>query len=307
MEKTEQAKTRAEDAEGMESVKSSEMPSLKEASAVWWRIGILSFGGPAAQIALMHRMIVDEKGWLTERQFLNALSFCMMLPGPEAMQLATYAGWRLHGTLGGLIAGLAFVLPGALVVLVLAAAYALFGQAPLAASLFMGIKAAVLIIVLEALLRVSKKALDGVAHLWIAALAFIGIFFFETPFPRIILAAGLYGVWHGAQLGGEEKTDESVGSSGHQSAAHAGVSQTPSHLTTLRTIAIWLCIWVLPPDAARLARSHGNFWHNRAVLFQTGDRHIWRCLCRARLYGAGCSQSLWLAKRCGDARWLGVG
>ncbi|WP_321337923.1 chromate efflux transporter [uncultured Cohaesibacter sp.] len=246
MEKTEQAKTRAEDAEGMESVKSSEMPSLKEASAVWWRIGILSFGGPAAQIALMHRMIVDEKGWLTERQFLNALSFCMMLPGPEAMQLATYAGWRLHGTLGGLIAGLAFVLPGALVVLILAAAYALIGQAPLAASLFMGIKAAVLIIVLEALLRVSRKALDGVAHWWIAALAFIGIFFFETPFPLIILAAGLYGVWHGAQLGGEEKTDESVGSSGHQSAAHAGVSQTPSHLTTLRTIAIWLCIWVLP-------------------------------------------------------------
>ncbi len=230
-------------------VDSADTPTLGEASAVWWRIGILSFGGPAAQIALMHRMIVDEKRWLSERQFLNALSFCMMLPGPEAMQLATYAGWRLHGTLGGLIAGLAFVLPGALVVLLLAGAYALFGQAPLAASLFMGIKAAVLIIVLEALLRVSKKALDGRAHWLIAALSFIGIFFFQAPFPLIILAAGLYGVWHGARLGLEREVEmagEPAGPFTYASQAQARVNRSFSHLATLRTVFIWLCIWLLP-------------------------------------------------------------
>ncbi|WP_245418118.1 chromate efflux transporter [Cohaesibacter haloalkalitolerans] len=220
-------------------------PTLGEASAVWWRIGVLSFGGPAAQIALMHRMIVDEKGWLSERQFLNALSFCMMLPGPEAMQLATYAGWRLHGVVGGLVAGLAFVLPGALVVLLLSGAYALFGEAPLAASLFMGIKAAVLVIVLEALFRVSRKALDGLAHWLIAALAFIAIFFFSAPFPLIILCAGLYGAWHGFCLGrqGEDAGGVVRGdlvASGQQSDLLVPLGQT------VRTIAIWLCIWLVP-------------------------------------------------------------
>nr|WP_321981636.1 chromate efflux transporter [uncultured Cohaesibacter sp.] len=231
---------------GVDSVDRADTPTLGEASAVWWRIGLLSFGGPAAQIALMHRLIVDEKSWLSERQFLNALSFCMMLPGPEAMQLATYAGWRLHGVLGGLIAGLAFVLPGALVVLLLAGAYALFGQAPLAASLFMGIKAAVLIIVLEALLRVSKKALDGMAHWLIAALSFIGIFFFQAPFPLIILAAGLYGVWHGTRLGAEKKTGESDRPAAYSPEVQIGSGQRVSYLATLRTILIWLCIWLLP-------------------------------------------------------------
>lgn len=231
---------------GVDSVDRADTPTLGEASAVWWRIGLLSFGGPAAQIALMHRLIVDEKSWLSERQFLNALSFCMMLPGPEAMQLATYAGWRLHGVLGGLIAGLAFVLPGALVVLLLAGVYALFGQAPLAASLFMGIKAAVLIIVLEALLRVSKKALDGMAHWLIAALSFIGIFFFQAPFPLIILAAGLYGVWHGTRLRPEKRTGASDRPVAYSPEAQIGIGQRVSYIATLRTILIWLCIWLLP-------------------------------------------------------------
>ena len=209
-------------------------PTFAEASSVWWRIGILSFGGPAAQIALMHRMIVDEKGWLTERQFLNALSFCMMLPGPEAMQLATYAGWRLHGVLGGLMAGLAFVIPGALVILGLAAFYVLYGQAPLAASLFLGIKAAVLIIVLEALLRVAKKALDGLAHWLIAAFAFIAIFFLEWPFPVIIALAAAYGFWHGERL--SKKGDEEDMQSG----------TSVSFVGTIRTVAIWLAVWLAP-------------------------------------------------------------
>ena len=209
-------------------------PSLRQANAVWWRIGLLSFGGPAAQIALMHRMVVEEKNWLSERQFLNTLSFCMMLPGPEAMQLATYTGWRLHGTVGGLIAGLAFVIPGAFVILCLAAAYAIWGQAPLAASLFTGIKASVLIIVLEALLRVAKKALDGVAHWLIAGFAFVAIFFFELPFPLIIAVAALYGIWHGERLSNGGMEDEQQ--------HHQPVSLSK----TLTTISMWLVIWIAP-------------------------------------------------------------
>ena len=139
-------------------------PSLGEATRTWARIGLLSFGGPAAQIALMHRILVDEKKWLTETLYLNALSFCMLLPGPEAMQLATYAGWRLHGARGGMAAGLLFVLPGACVVLALSVIYAAFGRLPLVEALFFGVKAAVLVIVVEALLRISKRALKGPAH-----------------------------------------------------------------------------------------------------------------------------------------------
>jgi chromate transporter len=145
-------------------VEARHSPSRAEAFMVWLRIGLLSFGGPAAQIALMHREIVDKKQWLSERQYLNALSFCMLLPGPEAMQLATYVGWRLHGTIGGLIAGLLFVLPGAIVVFALAAIYAVYGEVSLVATFFIGVKAAVIIVVVEALIKVSKRALHLPEH-----------------------------------------------------------------------------------------------------------------------------------------------
>ena len=161
--------------------------------AVFWRIGILSFGGPAAQIALMHRVLVEEERWLDEPRFLGALSFCMLLPGPEAMQLATYSGWQLRGVPGGLLAGLLFVVPGALVVLGLAMLYAAGGHLPLVAALFLGIKGAVLVIVIEALLRVANRALHSAVHWIVAALAFVGIFFLSVPFPVIILVAGLTG------------------------------------------------------------------------------------------------------------------
>ena len=133
-------------------------PTLLEATKVWLKIGLLSFGGPAAQIALMHREVVEERSWLSEQQYLNALSFCMLLPGPEAMQLATYSGWRLHGVIGGLIAGLLFVLPGAAVMLGLGMVYAYFGAVPLVSALFLGVKAVVVVIVLEALLRVAEES-----------------------------------------------------------------------------------------------------------------------------------------------------
>ncbi len=204
--------------------------SLSDATSAFARIGVLSFGGPAAQIALMHRVLVEEKNWLTERQYLNALSFCMLLPGPEAMQLATYAGWRLHGVVGGLIAGLLFVLPGAAVMLVLAIIYALVGDVPLVSALFLGIKAAVLVIVIEALLRVARKALHLPQHWVIAALAFVGIFFLNLPFPLIIFAAALYGFFTGS-----EEADETDQVSG----------RVPT-MMTMRTLVLWLAIWWLP-------------------------------------------------------------
>ncbi|MEQ1713547.1 MAG: chromate transporter, partial [Hyphomicrobium sp.] len=169
------------------------VPSFIEALATWARIGLLSFGGPTAQIALMHRIIVDEKKWLDEQQYLSALSFCMLLPGPEAMQLATYAGWRLHGLKGGLAAGLLFVLPGALVVLALSMIYAAFGNVPVIEAIFFGIKAAVLVIVVEALLRISKRALKLKEHWIIAAISFVAIFFLGASFPLIVLAAAIFG------------------------------------------------------------------------------------------------------------------
>ena len=171
----------------------SSKPSFTEALALWGRIGILSFGGPAGQIALMHRMLVDERRWISEERFLHALNFCMLLPGPEAMQLATYVGWRLHGTIGGLAAGLLFVLPGAFVVLGLSIAYAYYGQVPMVEAAFLGVKAAVLVIVVEALLRVARRALRGPYDVAIAAAAFIAIFFFAAPFPLIVATAAAIG------------------------------------------------------------------------------------------------------------------
>jgi len=178
----------------------AEKPSLIEACRVWGIIGLLSFGGPAGQISLMHRYLVDKHRWLSEGQYLNALSFCMLLPGPEAMQLATYSGWKLHGVRGGLIAGLLFVLPGALVVLVLAWLYALYGNMSVFSAAFVGVKAAVVVIVIEALLRVAKRAL-GTQLSWIlAALAFVALFFFNVPFPIVVLTAGVIGYFAADQL-----------------------------------------------------------------------------------------------------------
>lgn len=160
---------------------------------VFGRIGLLSFGGPAGQIALMHRELVERRGWLAEAEFLRALSFCMLLPGPEAMQLATYAGWRRGGLAGGLVAGGLFVLPGAAVVFLLAALYAAFGHLPAIAALFLGIKAAVVAIVIEALVRVSRRALRGRGERLIAAAAFAAIYALSLPYPLVVLAAGLAG------------------------------------------------------------------------------------------------------------------
>ncbi len=203
-------------------------PSRAEAARVFAWIGLLSFGGPAAQIGLMHRMLVDETGWLSERRFLNALGFCMFLPGPEAMQLATYAGWRLHGVAGGLVAGLLFVLPGAAVMLALAWGYAVWGGVPAVDALFLGVKAAVLVIVVEALLRVARRALKGPLPWAIAVAAFVGIFFLGLPFPAIVALAALTGAVALPGSGG--------------AAAPPGVPWR----RTARTVAVWLAVWLVP-------------------------------------------------------------
>jgi chromate transporter len=206
-------------------------PSFGEALRVWARIGVLSFGGPAGQIALMHRVLVDEKRWIDEPRFLSALNFCMLLPGPEATQLATYVGWRLHGVKGGLAAGLLFVLPGAVVMLALSMLYAGLGKLPVAQAVFVGIQAAVLAIVVEALLRVARRALEDRADWLIAAAAFAGIFFLKVPFPLIVIAAALLGFWRG------------IGRASDDAAAPV---PAVSALATARTVAIWLAIWVVP-------------------------------------------------------------
>ena len=164
-------------------------PTFNEALKVWFKIGCLSFGGPAGQIALMHRILVDDKKWVDEPRFLHALNFCMLLPGPEAQQLATYIGWLLHGVRGGLVAGVLFVIPGALVMLGLSLLYALGQGVPAIDGALFGIKAAVLVIVVEALIRIGKRSLKTQTLIALAALAFIGIFFFAVPFPLIVIGA----------------------------------------------------------------------------------------------------------------------
>lgn len=216
-------------------------PSLSDLTRTFARIGLLSFGGPAAQIALMHKVLVDECKWLTEKDYLSALSFCMLLPGPEAMQLATWAGWRLHGTKGGLIAGGLFVLPGALVVLALSMAYAAWGDLPLMQALFLGVQAAVIAIVIEALIRVARRALKGHAAYVIAIGAFLGLFVFNLPFPLIILAAGIWGL---------------ITARGIRTAVPEAAAPR-----TGATLMLWLAIWLVP-----LAL----LWVTGGILFDVG-------------------------------------
>jgi chromate transporter len=167
--------------------------SGREAFWTWARIAMLSFGGPAGQIAVMHRILVDEKKWISERRFLHALNYCMLLPGPEAQQLAVYIGWLMHRIRGGVVSGTLFILPGLVSLGVLSWIYAAYGQVGLVASLFFGLKAAVLAVVLDAVVRIGRRALKSRALIGVAAAAFVAIFVFAVPFPLIILAAGAFG------------------------------------------------------------------------------------------------------------------
>jgi chromate transporter len=223
-------------------------PTFGEMVGVFAKIGCLSFGGPAGQIALMHRELVEDRRWISEERFLHALNYCMVLPGPEAQQLATYIGWLIHGTRGGLAAGILFLVPGLILILVLSAIYALYQGNLAFDALFFGLKAAVLAIVAEAVLRVGRRSLKNRFMLGLAAASFLAIFAFHVPFPIIVLTAGLIGFF-GARLRPELFKARGHEGSGPGSGVYLVLAEPVAErgiLPALRTIAIWGALWVAP-------------------------------------------------------------
>jgi chromate transporter len=249
--------------------------SLGEATRVWARVAALSFGGPAGQIAVMHRILVEEKRWISEERFLHALNYCMLLPGPEAQQLAIYIGWLLHRTKGGLIAGTLFVLPGLAAIMVLSWLYALLGNLAPVAALFFGLKAAVLAIVLEAVRRIGGRALRNNVMRAIAAAAFVGIFFLAMPFPAIVLAAGLIG-YVGSRAGWRAFAGNG-GGHGPSGAAPAAQEtalgdEVPDHARpdlgwSLRISATLLVLWLAPVAALFALLGPDNVFSRIALFF----------------------------------------
>ena len=251
--------------------------SLGEAFWVWLRIAALSFGGPAGQIAVMHRILVDEKRWIGEQRFLHALNYCMLLPGPEAQQLATYIGWLMHKTRGGIVAGALFVLPGAISIMALSWIYALYGRVGIVSALFFGLKCAVLAVVLQAVVRIGSRALKNTIMRGLAAAAFIFIFFLGVPFPVIVLAAGLIGYFggragisafqvgggHGATKGAIVEDADTL--LGEELPDHAN----PTLGQSLRQALVWLVLWLAPVAALLLLLGGTNVFTQIATFFST--------------------------------------
>lgn len=222
----------------------AEAVPFRAALRTWMLIGLASYGGPAAQISLMHRVLVEDRKWISESQFTHALNFCMLLPGPEAMQLATYAGWLLHGYRGGIAAGILFVLPGFAAILALSLVYTAFGDVALVEGLFFGLKAAVLAVVVEALARIGSRVLKNAVMAAIAAVAFVGIFFLALPFPVIVAAALLLGY-----LGGRFRPGTFAVVRGRQAGEREDLRQFSTARPLVRTVrvaGIWLAIWFAP-------------------------------------------------------------
>lgn len=252
--------------------------SLGEAFRVWARVAMLSFGGPAGQIAVMHRILVEEKRWIGENRFLHALNYCMLLPGPEAQQLATYIGWLMHRTLSGLIAGVLFVLPGVISIMALSIVYALFGKVGIVSALFFGLKAAVLAVVLQAVVRIGSKALKNRIMVGLAAAAFVAIFFLGVPFPVIVLTAGVIGFIGGRagmlafQIGGghgPSKDSEQVADAdallGEELPAHA----RPTIARALWVSVICRALWLVPVAALFVTLGPDNVFSRIATFFST--------------------------------------
>ena len=248
---------------------------LGEATRIWAKIAALSFGGPAGQIAVMHRLLVEEKKWIGEERFLHALNYCMLLPGPEAQQLAIYIGWLLHKTKGGLIAGILFVLPGFLAILGLSYIYVLLGKVPLVEGLFFGLKAAVLAVVVQAVVRVGSRALKNNVMRGIAAAAFVAIFFLDAPFPLIVLAAGLIGY-----LGSRSGIAQFKGGGGHGPASGNVIhdrdtalgESLPDHARpnlrwSLQISTVLLLLWLVPVLALFLALGPDDVFARVASFF----------------------------------------
>lgn len=251
--------------------------TLRQAFWVWLRIALLSFGGPAGQIAVMHRILVEEKRWIGEQRFLHALNYCMLLPGPEAQQLATYIGWLMHKTKGGIVAGVLFVIPGAVAIMALSWIYVLYGRVGIVSALFFGLKAAVLAVVLQAVVRIGGRALKTGAARALATVAFVLIFFLGAPFPLIVLAAGVIGWWAGRQGSTAFKGGGGHGSSGGDVVADADTllgEELPAHARptwgeTARTALLWLALWLIPVAALLAALGPDDVFSRIATFFST--------------------------------------
>jgi putative chromate ion transporter len=287
--------------------------SLGEAFRVWLRVASLSFGGPAGQIAVMHRILVEEKRWISESRFLHALNYCMLLPGPEAQQLATYIGWLMHRTLGGIMAGGLFVVPGIISIMALSYVYAGWGKVPIIVALFFGLKAAVLSIVLQAVFRIGKRALKNYVTITLAALAFMRILLFDIPFPIIVFGSALIGFVAGvsgltAFLGDAGHTPSQVGGKpvvvdsllGDELPAHA----RPTVARALSVSSIWLALWLVPTLAVFLLLG-GSSVFSQIALFFTKMAAVTFGGAYAVL--AASRADLWLAQAWRDARWSWYG
>jgi chromate transporter len=241
--------------------------SFGEAFKVWLRVALLSFGGPAGQIAVMHRIVIEERRWISESRFLHALNYCHLLPGPEAQQLAIYIGWLMHRTAGGLVAGVLFVVPGVIALMALSWIYVIWGNVSFVAGLFFGLKAAVLAVVIEAVLRVGRRALKSRLAIWIAAVAFIALFFFAIPFPLVVLAAAATGF-------AADRAGYAMGGN----AAHAGNDDDllgeeipeharPSLARAIKVVAIWLPLWLAPVVLLTLFLGSDDIFARLSIFF----------------------------------------
>lgn len=249
------------------------MPQVpfREAILVWIRVAIYSFGGPAGQIAVMHKILVEEKKWISENRFLHALNYCMLLPGPEAQQLATYIGWLLHKMKGGLVAGVLFILPGFISILILSILYAAYRDVGIVEAIFFGIKPAVLAIVIGAVIKIGKRALKNEVMVFMAVLAFVAIFFFEVDFPYIVIAAGLTGF-----VGGKFWEEKFYVIKGHENknTEESGyiidsniLPIKPSLNTTLKTVLLFSTLWALPLLLIALSIGIENIFFSEGLFF----------------------------------------
>lgn len=240
--------------------------SFREAFWVWLKIGFLSFGGPAGQISLMHNIIVDEKKWLDEKRFLHALNYCMLLPGPEAQQLATYVGWLLHGVKGGLVAGTLFILPGMLMILGLSWLYVLYGDLQLMSGVLLGLKAAVLAIVFQALIRIAGKALKSQLHYWLATAGFVALFAFNLPFPLVVLGAGIIGFFS-FRLFSFDSAKSPQKNHSQQSTADLSTNLQSHWVGTKRTAITCAVLWIVTVAGFYYAFGANNVFTEIALFF----------------------------------------
>lgn len=232
----------------------NEKVSSREQWKIWSYVALHSFGGPAGQIAVIHKLVVDEKKLISEERFLHALNFCMLLPGPEAQQLATYIGWLMDKWRGGLIAGCLFVLPGFLSILLLSFLYVIYHDVSVVQGIFYGMKPAIIAVVLGALLRISRKALKSSFHWLLAALAFIALFFFNVAFPFVVMGAGLIGIAYGKYF------------AHHELISHVTAPRPPFR-QTLKTVAVWCAVWFAPILLTAVVFGTDSTFHTMNIFF----------------------------------------